>query len=202
MAEFNRQTKLWESKKIPYPFTMDTYFGEIVLKKLNENPSRVLQVSADDNRQLTCEELRVKSIRLAQNLTALGIKSSDVVGIICRHTHEVTIALYGCILIGAPVNPSDLSFTKNDIKHMFEQTKPKLVICDSDQVSKVREALSELRNDAKVYSISYGESSEDFLSFNELIEPTGSEDNFIAPKFDERADEKVLSILCSSGTTG
>lgn len=199
MSKFNLDSKIWEGMKVPYP--MDTFFGEAILKKLKETSSRVCQINVDDDYELTCDELRIKSVRVAQNLTKLEIRSGDVVGIICRHTHELTMLLYGCVLIGAPVNPLDLSFTKNDIKHMFGQTKPKLVVCDSDQVAKVREALIELDNDARIYSIPYGESKQE-LKFSELLTPTGREEEFVYPKFNQPAEEKLLAIMCSSGTTG
>lgn len=201
MAKFIPQVKVWETEKVAYAFSMDTFFGDVVLNKLKETPRRICQISVEDDIELSCDELRVKSVRVAHNLTAIGMKPGDVVGIVCRHTHKLTMALYGCILIGAPLNPVDLTFTKNDIKHMFGQTRPKLVICDSDQTTKVQAALRDLDNDVKVYSIRYGETKQE-LKFEELLTPTGRENDFVAPPFNQRADEKVLLIMCSSGTTG
>jgi 4-coumarate--CoA ligase len=150
--------------------------------------------------ELTCEELRLTSIRVAQNLTKLGIVADDVIGLICSNSNIVTSLLHGCILIGAPINPLDVSFNKNDIRHLFSQTKPKLVICDAKVYEIVKLALNGLENTAKIF-ITNGEIP-DVPKVDELLMPTGTEDDFVAPKFSQPADEKIVAILCSSGTTG
>lgn len=204
MARFIAEAKVWESVKVPYPFSMDSFLGEEILKKLKETPQRVCQVfheAYENSHELTCDELRVKSVRVAQNLNKLGFKADDVVGIICRPSHDLSIALYGCIFIGAPVNPLDISFSKDDLKQMFSQTLPKLVVCDSDMVSKARKALCELNNDAPIFSITSDDEKET-TNFSKLLMPTGEEDNFVSPKFEARADEKTFAIMFTSGSTG
>jgi 4-coumarate--CoA ligase len=201
MAKFNAELKLWESAKLPYPYPLDTFMGEEILKKLKETPDRVLQVNHDNGHEIICEELRVSSVRIAQNLIKSGIKADDVIGVICKNSNEVTFLLNACILIGAPINPLDLSFTKDDIKHLFGQTLPKLVICDLVVFDKVQQALTELKLNAKIHVTSKN-LIDGALSFFDLLTPTGNEDEFISPKFSQTAHEKILAILCSSGTTG
>lgn len=200
MAKFNSVTKVWESSKVPFPFQMNTFLGEVILKNLKETPDRVCQIFHDENQELTCYDLRIKSIRVAQNLIKLGIKADDVVSIVCSSSNELTICLYGCILIGAPINPLDVSFTKDDLKQMFRQTLPKIVVCDPNSVSKIRDALSELKIGARIYVTSIdGEKS----NFSELLAPTNEdEDNFVSPKFDGRSDTKLFAIMFTSGSTG
>lgn len=173
--------------------------GEEILRHLKETPARVAQICHETNYELTCDDLRISSVRVAQNLMKLGIGSGDVVGVICRNSNEVTFLVTGCILIGAPINPLDVTFNKDDIKRLFGQTLPKLVVCDLDTQKVAKEALSELKNDCKIIVIDVeGESS----TFDDLLEPTGNEEEFIAPKFVEPADCKTLAIMCSSGSTG
>lgn len=204
MAKFNPKTKLWESPKLPYSFPKDAFLGEEMLKKLKDTPRRVCQIfhEAQENcHDLTCDELRVKSVRVSQNLMKLGITSDDIVGIVCRPSHDLSIALYGCIFIGAAVNPLDISFSKDDLKQMFSQTLPKIVICDSDIVSKAREALSELKNEAKIFSIA-SEDEKKISNFAELLLPTGEEEEFVSPKFNMKPVEKTFAVMFSSGSTG
>jgi 4-coumarate--CoA ligase len=201
MAKFNAELKLWESAKLPYPYPLDTFMGEEILKKLKETPYRVVQINQDNGHEIRCEELRVSSVRIAQNLIKSGIKADDVIGVICKNSNEVTFLLNACVLIGAPINPLDLSITKDDIKHLFGQTLPKLVICDLEVFYKVQQALTELKLDAKIHVTSKN-LIDGALSFFDLLTPTGNEDEFISPKFDQTAEEKLLAILCSSGTTG
>lgn len=173
--------------------------GEEILRNLKETPDRVAQICHETNYAMTCDELRISSVRVAQNLMKLGIGSNDVVGVMCRNSNEVTFLITGCVIIGAPFNPLDTTFNKDDIKHLFSQTLPKLVVCDLDIEKVAQEALRELENDCKVIVIDVeGESS----TFNDLLEPTGTEEEFVAPKFVESAECKTLAIMCSSGTTG
>lgn len=177
MATFNTETKIWEGPKIPYGYPSDSSIGVELLKKLLETPQRILHVCHDDERSMSCEETRLASIRIAQNLTKLGFKQGNVVGFICRNSSNLAPALYGTILIGAPINPLDAGFKKDDIKHMFAQTSPKLVFCDADVYETAKEALDELENKAVIFTMI---GRVDGVSFvDELLVPTGSEDSFV-----------------------
>lgn len=201
MAKFHPELKMWQADFEPYPYTMDTFMGELILEELKKTPKRVAQIFHEESSQLTCEELRIKSIRVAQNLTRIGVKPDDVVGVICKNSNNVSFLFNGCVLIGAPINPLEPSFEKDDIKHLFRQTLPTVVVCEFDILPKVKEALSELKNEAKIFSMSTNNDKGSF-KFSELLEPTGNEESFVSQKFSQKSDEKLLAILCSSGTTG
>lgn len=201
MSKFNPDLKIWQAPFEPFPYSMDTFMGELILEELKKTPKRVVQIFHEENSQLTCDELMINSIRVAQNLTKFGVKTDDVIGVICKNSHKVSFLFNGCILIGAPINPLEPSFEKNDIKHLFRQTVPKVVICESEVVSKVKETMSELKNEALIFAMN-SETIDGTYNFSELLEPTGSETDFVSPKFSQRSDEKLLAILCSSGTTG
>lgn len=177
MATFNAETKIWEGPKIPYGFPRDSSIGVELLKKLSETPHRTLHVCHDDGRSMSCEETRIASIRVAQNLTRLGYKQGDVVGFITRNSSNLPPALYGTILIGAPVNPLEAGFKKDDMKHMFAQTTPKLVFCDADVYETTKTALTELGNEAAVFTLIGRVDGVPFI--DELLVPTGSEDSFV-----------------------
>lgn len=176
MATFNSETKIWEGPKVPYDFAADTSIGAEILKALAKTPERVLHVCHDDGISMTCEETRVAAIRVAQNLTRLGFQRGDVFGFICRNGSDLTPALYGSMLIGAPVNPLDAGFMKDDIKHMFAQTKPKLVFCDGDVYETTKLALDELSNSAMI--ITLRDKIDGVSHVQELFAPTGNEDSF------------------------
>lgn len=177
MATFNTETKIWQGPKIPYVYPRDSSIGVELLKKLVETPQRILHVCHDDERSMSCEETRIASIRIAQNLTKLGYKQGDVVGFICRNSSYLPPALYGTLLIGAPLNPLDAGFKKDDVKHMFAQTSPKLVFCDSDVYETTKAALDELGNEAVIFTLL---GKVDGVSFiEELLLSTGKEDSFV-----------------------
>lgn len=176
MAKFNSDTKIWEGPKVEYNFAPDTSVGSELLKKLAATPDRILHISHDDGISMTCEETRIASIRVAQNLTTLGFKRGDVFGFICGNDSKLPATIYGSIFIGAPINPLDVAFKKDDIKHMFGQTKPKLVFCDADVFKTVKLAMSELENDATI--ITFREKIDGVMNIDELFKPTGNEDSF------------------------
>lgn len=176
MATFNSETKIWNGPKVEYNFAPDTSIGVELLKKLAVTPDRVLHICHDDGISMTCEETRIASIRVAQNLTKLGFKSGDVFGFICRNGSKLPATIYGSIYIGTPINPLDVAFKKDDIKHMFGQTKPKLVFCDADVYETTKLALDELENDATV--ITLREKIDGVMNIEELLAPTGIEDSF------------------------
>lgn len=200
-AKFNAEKKLWEGFNFPYPYSMETFMGDEILRRLKETPNRVIQICHENSRSVTCEELRISSVRIAQNLLNLGVQPDDVVGVISKTSNEITFVLNACVFIGAVINPLDISFSKEEIKHLFRQTLPKAVICDVEIFEKTQMALKELGIEAKMIVTSdvYVEGA---LKLSDLLKPTGTEDEFQPPKFNKNADEKILGVLCTSGTTG
>lgn len=176
MATFDPETRIWGGPRVPYSFADDASIGAELLKKLAETPDRVLHICHDDGISMTCEQTRIASIRAAQNLTKLGFKQGDVFGFICRNGSNLPPALYGSILIGAPINPLDAAFKIDGIKHIFAITKPKLVFCDAEVYQTTRLALDELGNDAKIIALK--EKVEGAMFIEELLAPTGCEDSF------------------------
>lgn len=173
MATFDSSTKIWEGPKISHPFNLHTSVGGEILKRLAETPERILHICHDEDISMTCEVTRIASIRVAQNLTRLGIKKGDVVGFLCTNSIKLPELIYGCLLIGAPINPLDISSKKDDIKHMFEQTIPKLVFCDSAVYETVQLSLDEMNSNATIITLREQISGVHYV--DELLTETGNE---------------------------
>jgi 4-coumarate--CoA ligase len=199
-SSFDPETKIWSGIKIPYSFPMDLMIGDLLLASLLKTPERVLQISKSDDKAITCDEMRISMIRVAQNLAKIGIKEDDVVGIIVPQSHFTTSIIYGCIALGALINPLHPAMSETDISGVFAQTRPKIIICQPDAISKVQRALKDVDFNYRIYSTSTKSSL--FLKAQNFIKPTGYEDSFKLPKFSKLANEKNFAILCSSGTTG
>jgi crotonobetaine/carnitine-CoA ligase len=197
MAKFNSELKIWESTNLPYPHSMDVYFGEIMLEFCDKTPDRVIQFHHEENKALTCSELKNSSIAIAKNLLALGIKSDDIVTMICRNSNFVTSFIHGCVLMGAIINPLTHQLSADNISRLLMQTRPKMIICDPDMLDTVKEAIKFIN---LLFIYVTGDDSVDGLpNTHELLKM--NEFDFVQPKFDKKADEKLLAILCSSGTT-
>lgn len=197
---FNSITKIWTGNMHKYRYSLDVYLGEKLLEALDATPDRILQINHEEGKELTCEEIKITSIRVAQNLKRLGVQPDDVVGFICRSSSTVISLIYGCVLIGAPVNPLHVSFDKEKIQQMFKQTKPVLVFCDHDLFELTRDSLREMKSNAMIFTLL--KKIPVVPHVNELLLPTGSEFCYKAERFDKRASEKLVAIICTSETTG
>lgn len=201
MSKYDAETKTWHGAQIPYPYAMDVTFGELVLKNLSKNPDRIIQIFADDETTLSCGQLRISSIRVAQHLEKIGIQEDDIIGLITHHSHFATCFITGCVLAGAIVNPLDGLMSENDILHVFSESKPKIIVCDGDVIPKLQRALKNVDFDFRIYSTT-DEMSTYHLKAKNFLKPTGDEVNFKHRKFAKPSNEKALMILCTSGTTG
>lgn len=197
---YDAENKLWKGFDSPYPFEEGVFLGEKIFDNLKKNPEKVIQIFHDEDEYLTAAEFLTSVIRVSQNLTSMGMQSRDVAGVACLNSNNTVILINACIMLGIPPNPIDVSFTVEDISHMFQQTRPKIVVCDYDIYVKVKCALKTIKNDATIITIGKVDGAK---SFDELLEPTGIEDQFEPTIFhNENAFDKVLGIVCSSGTTG
>jgi 4-coumarate--CoA ligase len=199
MAYFDKDTKIWHGMKLPYPFDANTHLGEEIIKQLDATPDRVIQINHDEQVNYTCKQLKTLSVRIAMNLMKMNFKSDDdVVGLLCRNSSHLLPAIYGSIIAGAPINP--VIFAKDEIVTIFHKTKPKIVFCDYDLYHVTKEALNELKSDAKIFTMVKKVPGVGFIG--ELMEEIADEDKFMPRKFEKSVFEKFGAIMCSSGTTG
>lgn len=59
---------------------------------------------------------------------------------------------------------------------MLELTKPKLVICQASNLASIQQALIDINLDIPIYM--FGEPTDGVKSVNEILLPTGIEQNF------------------------
>jgi acyl-CoA synthetase (AMP-forming)/AMP-acid ligase II len=200
MGTFNSNSKIWTNTVNSYSYPLDLFYGEKLLCALDETPDRILQINHEEGTSHSCEEIKISSIRVAQNLQRLGIETDNVIGLICRNSSIVISLIFGCVLIGAPVNPLHINFNKSKIQEIFEQTKPVLVFCDFDLFEITKNALKDINSNAIIYTLL---KKVPFVPFiNELLIPTGSEYHYKAMKFDNQASEKLIAIMCTSDSNG
>lgn len=143
-TQYKKDSKTWQgiSKAPVYHTTMS--LGKQILSVLRQRPKLIGQISDDSGIQLTNEVIEKRIIRIAINLQKMGYSQNDMFGIVCKNSENLASVVFGCSVIGAPVNTLDPTFGKQDISHMFNKTKPKLVFCDFDNISVVQEALIEI----------------------------------------------------------
>lgn len=198
-SKFDVDRKVWKGIEIPFTFPWDMHLSEIVFDALSRTPKRVIQICDDDDTEMTCEQLQLKIIRVAQHLKMVGIGEGDVVGFVCSNSMDLTAFVHGVIQVGAIVNPMYVEHSAADLAHMFALTKPKLVLCDFNVYEKVKDALNSIGSDSLVYATL--EEIEGVPNADNFLSATGQEDEYKVEKFADPSTRSV-AILSSSGTTG
>lgn len=79
--------------------------------------------------------------------------------------------------MGCPINTLDPSFGKNEIKHMLSTTQPSLMFCDIKIYDLLKECLSELGNDADIFT--FGGQIGDSEPVENLFVENGDEYEFV-----------------------
>lgn len=102
--------------------------------------------------EVTNEELRIKAIRVAQNLEALGFKTNDIFGVIAKNHHDLTPVVLAAFCMGCPISALDPSFQKSEMMNILNITKPKLIFCDTSCYDTVKDSLVELGNNAIIFT--------------------------------------------------
>uniref|UniRef100_A0A1L8DZ02 Putative acyl-coa synthetase n=1 Tax=Nyssomyia neivai TaxID=330878 RepID=A0A1L8DZ02_9DIPT len=202
-TKYDSVSKLWSgSGGASQLFHESVTLGRACLYLLNMNPEKICQISADDGSKRTNGEIYKATLNIAVNLQKRGCSKGDVVGFVCRNSHNLTPAFLAAQFLGAPTNALDIAFSKDEICHMFTITKPKFVFCDDDMAKTVQNSLLELGSNAMIIVV--GQKIENFTHIDELLDDKANQMEIMKlmlhpPEVDKRS---CSAIICSSGTTG
>ncbi|XP_055692908.1 probable 4-coumarate--CoA ligase 3 [Lutzomyia longipalpis] len=206
VTKYDSLKKIWSGDDFYTPFFHSSVSaGYALLYHLNLNPEKVCQICVDDGTTRTNGEIYRASLQIACNLKKLGCSKGDVVGFVCRNSHNLTPAVLAALYLAAPPNALDTIFSKDEIVHMFSTVKPKFVFCDNEVVEKVEAALKEYGSSAPIYVI--GQTVLNFPHINDLMHDKDDKNSkedirkliLHPPQVDK---DSCAKIICSSGTTG
>lgn len=171
----------------------------ILFRTISRRPSLfIYQISDDSGIQLSFDEIRMRTIRVALNLRQRGYKAGQVFGIIASRSHNLAPIIYASFCLGCPYNTLAVSFAKEEIKHMLNITKPRLVFCDVEAYDKLAESLEECHLEAKI--ITMNGKIGGCEQIEDLLAETVLESTFRPTPLD--GSKEIAAIFCSSGTTG
>lgn len=192
--------KIWKGPPNKSLYNPENGVGALILEILRKTPNKIAQISHDNGLKITCNEMRKKSIQVAEGLRKIGCIQGDVVAIISRNNHDIAPVLFGCLTLGAAVNCLDPTFELDDLVHMLSKTKPKIVFYEAFNYVTVNDAITKLGLESTLYLL--GEHKAGCLHIENFYRKLDiDEENYIAPLI-ENSSEKIAVILCSSGTTG
>ncbi|XP_053678593.1 uncharacterized protein LOC128728967 [Anopheles nili] len=198
---YDPATHIWTGLPTPPLFNVNQSLGQLVLTMLRRcDPQHITQINADAGHAVTCGEMYLRTVRVAEHLQRLGYgKDTPMAALASRNGEHVAPVMFACFTLGIPINTLDPGFTVADFAHMFRITRPVLVFCESDILEVVREGAKQA-NLEPVFVL-FETQVAGFRHVQELLEPTGTEELFLAPTLEDPASHLAV-ILCSSGTTG
>ncbi|XP_063707007.1 probable 4-coumarate--CoA ligase 1 [Culicoides brevitarsis] len=198
---FDSATKIWKGPQTNPIFNTKAGLGELLLAVLARTPNKVAQISDNNGVTFTCKEIRERSIRIAENLKLRGYKFGDMMAIISRNNHDVSAVVFGCHILGAPLNCLDPTFGEADLYGMLNLTRPKVVFCETFNLETVKNALKSASLNSEI--ILLGETLEGHDHVTSLLkEVDGLVEKHYIPPIIEHPEAHTAVILCSSGTTG
>lgn len=126
---------------------------------------------------MSFNEIRLKSVRAAQNLNARGYKTKQVFGFLAKNSHHLAPVVFASFYMGCPINTLDPSFGKVELIHMLKATKPTLMFCDAENFDLLKESLHELGNNAKIFT--FGGKKGDSEQVENLFIENGNDNDFM-----------------------
>ncbi|XP_034663551.1 luciferin 4-monooxygenase-like [Drosophila subobscura] len=195
---FDDKLKVWSGGERSNYFASHLSIGEIIFREMERHPKLIAQISATEKTILTREEVRLNAMRVASYMRRLGLKQTDIVGLIARNTTHLVAVAYACFFNGMPFHSLNISYEQETIEKLFSITRPRLIFCDGDEYERVVAATETLKLDATIITMRNHPLSS--LRIQDIL-TTPIEENF-QPSHLEQGPDQTLAILCSSGTTG
>ena len=125
LEEFNNTDGEYETGK-----TMDQLFEEAVLEDGNK-----IAIILED-KKITYDELNRKANKIGNYLRNIGIKKGDFVAILADKSIETVAEIIAVLKSGAAYIPIDVSYPKNRIKYILEDSNAKYIFCRNDELIK------------------------------------------------------------------
>ncbi|KPJ10986.1 Luciferin 4-monooxygenase [Papilio machaon] len=184
-------------------------FGSFMLKNLWMNKDKVTLTNGSTHETLTCGEIAQEAMNLAVSLRNIGLKRGEVVAICSENRKEFWGTVIGIICAGGVVTTLNPGYSKDELKHVMNISKPKYVFCSPNTYSVCGKTLKSVSSVSKI--ILYGDvynKENNTLSYNNLAKTNGKGEveNYIDYEEFEVVEVNgqidTLFILYSSGTTG
>ena len=177
MYHYNAEEKEWSGIRMPSILNPKQNLGPLILNMLERRSSKIAQISADTGVTLTCGEIRLRTVRVAQNLTKMGFKKGDMVSLAVKNHENVAPILFGCFCIGTPMNGLDAKFNEEELHRMLGSIQPKLIICEQENLGLIQKVTGDIHIDPKF--MVYGPPKDGVASVDDLFVPTGNEHTYL-----------------------
>lgn len=133
------------------------------------------QINDDTGEQHTFDELRLMSIRAAQNLRKREYGSEQVFGFITEHVTHLAPLIVAALCLGHPI--SAMNQWKHDSTRILKTVEPSVIFCEARMYDMVVECMAEAGCNAKIFTFNGTKGSSEAVE--NLLEETGIEEDFM-----------------------
>ena len=138
---YDSKEKEWSGPAVRPLFSSNISVGQAVLWMLDRDPDHIgqvselsrlfqedwctfllIQISENNGVVLTNGEIRLRTIRVAQNITKLGYKKGEMFAIAARNSQNVSAIYFASLALGCPVNTLDPTFNERMFDHLSSWT--------------------------------------------------------------------------------
>ncbi|HPJ34218.1 MAG TPA: long-chain fatty acid--CoA ligase [Spirochaetota bacterium] len=186
------------SASIDYP---EIPLRDMFNRNAENNPDRPYLIFGD--REISYSEANLSARKLANAITALGIKKGDRVALMSPNFPEYVIALEACYKLGVVVVPTNPMATVREITHQFSDSGAVAVIAWAGIAAKPVEVLNEKMAALKKVIV-FGDKedgtfpfSDDILKYEDILKAAPDTEPDVAV-----SSEDLAMLQYTGGTTG
>lgn len=158
-------------------------------------------MDAETEEELSYKTLFEKSLKLSVALEKMGLNVNDKIGICSENNINFAITIFASIFRGATICPYNPLYTEQELLHVFNISKPKVIFISKLVHEKMDKLVKKLSWTLKLILL-YDMENAEIPNISNLISKISDNKliNFQLPKI--KKNEHISIIACSSGTTG
>ncbi|KRT84245.1 AMP-binding protein, partial [Oryctes borbonicus] len=168
--------------------------GVVLFEQMKKHSGNTAQIDAITGTDDKYEELLLKCIRAAIEMSDRGIKEDDIICVCSPNNLNSCVPYLAGLFLGAKVSALDPMMSFEDMKHLLNQVPPKMIFA-SETSQKVLEEIANIIGLPSIEVIPFNS-----FVFEDFLTPKSNEDVF-KPKIVDDVF-KTAVIFFSSGTTG
>lgn len=155
-------------------------------------PERTALVFAERGRSMSYRELDRRSDAFVALLHARGIRTGERIAYLGRNNDLYFPVLFGAIRAGVVLVPLNWRLAAPEIAYQLADSESRLLLCDADFVATAQDAMRELPQPPELILVD----SDNAPCLQTLL------DGPAAPSARAYAEDQVIALLYTSGTTG
>lgn len=178
--------------------------GQMLFNKLRSNNDRIVQVNVETGDEYSNKYVLEKSIILANFMKNYGIHIEDRITLASENHMNYIIAMCSTLFIGATFAPLNPAYTEREFRHMLQIFEPRIMFVSRRTEQLLAKIAPTLSWSMKLIQLDDEAFDVNTLTLKEILEKGDNMADIrsFVPTPIDKPEDRVTTILCSSGTTG